>query len=202
MRKSTLYAAVGLAALCVSVTGCTSGAKTSTGAVPVVDGSATSPGSGDGTPGKEPSVTTPVTSPPSSPSGSPSGGLDVCSLLSADRASAINHVTYGAAVPKTVIAGYEICTYHNTGKHSDPIDIQALTVTVISLPGCWASVERSEGPGTNVSGVGDTAFGYEIGLEVKDGNNCVSVEGLTHAELHGDYAPDVAMAKIVLSALP
>ncbi len=52
-----------------------------------------------------------------------------------------------------------------------------------------------------VAGVGDDAFGHEIGLDVKLGNRCIEVSGLTSAEFKDNYAPDVAMAKIIIAGL-
>jgi hypothetical protein len=130
-----------------------------------------------------------------------SGALNVCSLLSSAQASSLNSVTYSTATPKSPISGYDICTYKNTGKHVNPVDIQDLTVTVISLPGCWAGLQQADGPGKPVSGVGDAAFGASIQLDVEAGNRCLTVAGLTGAELSGNYAPDAAMAKIIIKAL-
>ena len=50
--------------------------------------------------------------------------------------------------------------------------------------------------------MGDDAFGHEIGLDVKVGDRCVEVSGLTSAEFKDNYAPDVAMAKIIIANLP
>jgi hypothetical protein len=50
-------------------------------------------------------------------------------------------------------------------------------------------------------GVGDAAFGAQIGIDVKAGSRCVFIRGLTHAELLANYAPDVAMAQIILAKL-
>jgi hypothetical protein len=128
------------------------------------------------------------------------GTVDVCSLMTPAQASAINGVTYGAATPQHFETGLDTCDYKNNGS-PDPIDIQDLTVTVISLSGCYAQLQGSEGPGTKVTGVGDDAFGYEIGIDVKVGNTCLTVSGLTSAEFKDNYAPDVAMAKIIIAGL-
>ena len=110
-------------------------------------------------------------------------------------------MTYGAAKAQHVQAGYDICTYANTGLHADPIDIQALTVTVIALSSCYGQLQQADGPGTTVAGLGNAAFGYQIGLIVNDGGRCLDISGLTHAELQNDYTHDVAMAKIIITAL-
>jgi hypothetical protein len=127
--------------------------------------------------------------------------IDVCSLMTSAQASAINGVTYGAATPGHLEAGIDTCTYTNTGKHADELDIQDLEIQVISLPGCYSQLQDAEGPGIKVPGVGDDAFGYEIAIDVKLGNRCIQVSGLTHAEFRDNYAPDVAMAKIIISKL-
>jgi hypothetical protein len=109
-------------------------------------------------------------------------------------------VTYSSATPGHPTSGYDTCAYNNTGS-PDPVDIQDLTVSVLSIPGCWAALESAEGPGKPISGVGDTAFGYQIGIDIKLGSRCVTIHGLTHAELLGNYAPDTAMARIILANL-
>ena len=129
------------------------------------------------------------------------GAANVCSLMSSAQASAINSVTYGAAKPQHLQPGYDTCTYANTGRHTDPVDIQALTVSVIALSNCYVQLQQAEGPGTTVTGIGDAAFGYQVGLIVNDGGRCIDVSGLTHAELRNDYTHDVAMAKIIITAL-
>lgn len=175
MRRKELVMAAGLAAMLMAATAC--GPKTTTGSAAAGGGNGNSGGSGSG------------------------GATNVCSLLSSAQASAINHVTYGAAKPQHVQAGYDTCTYANTGQHADPVDIQELTVSVIALSGCYGQLQQADGPGTAVAGIGDSAFGYHIGLIVNDRGRCIDISGLTHAELQNDYAHDVAMAKIIISAL-
>jgi hypothetical protein len=120
--------------------------------------------------------------------------------MTSAQASAINGVTYGAATPQHFEAGLDVCDYKNNGS-ANPIDIQDLTTQVVSLAGCYSELQSADGPGTKVSGVGDDAFGYEIGIDVKVGNRCIEVSGLTEAEFKDNYAPDVAMAKIIIAAL-
>jgi len=120
--------------------------------------------------------------------------------MTSAQASAINEVTYGAATPQHVEPGIDACDYANKGS-SDPIDIQDLTIQVISLAGCYTQLREADGPGVTVTGIGDEAFGHEIGLDVKLGNKCIEVSGLTHAEFADNYAPDVAMAKIIIAKL-
>jgi hypothetical protein len=147
-------------------------------------------------------ASTPATS-ASAPAPAAGGAtIDVCSLMTSAQASAINGVTYGAATPGHLEAGIDTCTYTNTGKHADELDIQDLEIQVISLPGCYSQLQDAEGPGIKVPGVGDDAFGYEIAIDVKLGNRCIQVSGLTRAEFRDNYAPDVAMAKIIISKLP
>lgn len=121
--------------------------------------------------------------------------------MTSEQASAINGVTYGAATPQHVQNGLDTCTYTNSGNHTDPIDIQDLRVKVISLTGCYSSLLDAQGPGVKVAGVGDDAFGFQIGIDVQFGNRCIVVSGLTHAEFRDNYAPDVAMAKIIIAKL-
>ena len=120
--------------------------------------------------------------------------------MTSAQASTINSVTYGAATPQR-IAGIDTCDYKNTGQHANVIDIQDLTTQVISQSGCYSELLNAEGPGTKVSGVGDDAFGYEVGMVVKVGSRCIVISGLTSAEFRDNYAPDVAMAKIMIAKL-
>jgi hypothetical protein len=128
------------------------------------------------------------------------GTVDVCLLLTPAQASSINGVTYGAATPQHFEAGLDVCDYKNNGS-ANPIDIQDLTTQVISLSDCYTQLQESNDPGVKVSSVGDDAFGYEIGIDVLVGNRCIEVSGLTEAEFKDNYAPDVAMAKIIISKL-
>ena len=144
-------------------------------------------------------ASTPATS-PSVPAPAAGGAtIDACSLMTSAQASAINGVTYGTATPQR-IAGIDTCDYKNNGS-ANPIDIQDLTTQVISLPGCYSELQDANGPGVKVAGVGDDAFGYSIGIAVKLGNRCIEISGLTEAELKDDYAPDAAMAKIMIAKL-
>ena len=148
------------------------------------------------------SPVTTSSSPAATPAAAAGGaGLDVCSLLTPAQASSINGVTYGSATSEHLVSGIADCDYKNNGS-ANPIDIQDLTTEVISLPGCYAQFEEADGPGVKVPGVGDDAFGYEVGMEVKLGNRCIQISGLTEAEFKDDYAPDAAMAKIMISKLP
>jgi hypothetical protein len=165
---------------------------------------AANPAAGSASPAGAPAAATPASASAGATqaaSAAAGGAINVCSLMSSAQASAINQVTYGAATPKHASAGYDICTYANTGTHADPVDIQQLTVTVISLSGCYAELQQADGPGTPVAGLGHAAFGYQIGIVVNDGSRCIDVSGLTHAELQNDYAHDTAMAKIIMTAL-
>jgi hypothetical protein len=172
----------GLVFLSLSATACSSGSKAA----------AARPASAAGATGKSTTAAAPAGN---------AGSVDVCSLMSSAQASTINHVTYGATKLQHLATGIDSCTYTNTGQHASPVDIQNLDVQVMSGAGCYTELQQAEGPGTAVSGVGDAAFGYSIGIIVKDGDKCVEVEGLTIAELQGNYAPDTAMAKIIIAAL-
>ena len=192
MRSKGLLTAAGLAAVLAAATAC--GPKTTTGRAATSPPPATASGpSAAAAPASASAV--------GGAAAAAGGATNVCSLMSSAQASAINDVTYGEATPQHVEAGYDICTYANTGKHPDPVDIQRLTVSVIALSGCYAQLQQANGPGTAVAGIGDAAFGYSIGLIVNDGGRCIDISGLTYAELQNDYAHDVAMAKIIMTAL-
>jgi hypothetical protein len=193
MRSSALLAA-GLVALSLSAAACSSGSKT-------IAAGATTASSSPQSSSATTATATAAAEASQTSAGSGGATLDVCSLLSASQASAINGVTYGATTQQHPEAGFDMCNYANTGKHANPVDIQQLTVQVITIADCYSELKQTEGPGVNVTGVGDAAFGYQIGIEVKDGSRCVGVSGLTDAELQNHYAPDVAMAKIIIAAL-
>ncbi|HEX4831610.1 MAG TPA: hypothetical protein VH478_11020 [Trebonia sp.] len=196
MKYQVTAAALAVAAIALA-SGCTPSHSATTGSAPAgsSSSSASSPTSAAG------SSAPAATQAAAGSGGSSSGGVNVCSLMTSAQASAANNVTYGAATPQHVQQGYDTCTYANTGQHPDPVDIQQLTVSVISLAGCYDQLRQAEGPGTSVTGVGDAAFGYQIGIVVKQGGTCVEISGLTHAELNGDYSHDTAMAKIIIGAL-
>jgi hypothetical protein len=193
MRRSHTVTVSALAALAMATAaGCSSGSSSA----------GTSPATTTGGAGSASHV---ATSPSASAAAAASqttgsGGVSVCSLLTAGQATELNKVTYSSATPGHPTNGYDTCTYKNVGS-ADPIDIQDLTVSVLSIPGCWTGLQSADGPGKPVSGVGDAAFGAEIGIDIKDGSRCVSIQGLTHAEFLANYAPDVAMAKIILAKL-
>jgi len=189
--RRTAFALAAVVALCL-LAACSSSSSPKTATVATSGAAASSPAAG--------------ATQPAAPSGSAaakksgSSGVDVCSLLSAAQASTANAVTYGATKSQSPASGYDTCTYKNTGA-ADPVNIQDLTVSVLSISGCWSSLQQADGPGTNIAGPGDAAFGYGIGVDIKDGNRCVEVSGLTHAELQNNYAPGIGMAKIILANL-
>jgi hypothetical protein len=194
MRRSVTVTSGVLAALALATAaGCSSGSSPSAGARPTATTSAAA------------ASTQVVASPTASAVAataptSGSGGMSVCSLLTAGQATALNKVTYSSATPAHPTNGYDTCTYKNTGS-ANPVDIQNLTVTVLSISGCWTALQSADGPGKPVSGLGDAAFGASIGIDVKAGSRCITIQGLTEAELQSNYAPDIAMAKIILAKL-
>jgi hypothetical protein len=195
MRRIVRLAAGSLAAaVLATAAGCSGGSSTPSAAsnptpTPVAAGSTQA----------APTSPTPSTASAAAQTTS-SGGVSVCSLLTAAQASKLNKVTYSSATPGHLANGFDTCKYKNNGS-PDPINIQDLTVTVVSLPGCWSSLQSADGPGKSLPGLGDAAFGTEIGADIEVGSRCVTLQGLTHAEFQGDYRPDTAMAKIILANL-
>jgi hypothetical protein len=186
------------AAAAAVVTGCQS-SSSSTPPAPAATTSAASGTSAAGTSSAAAAAAATAAAPAAAGAGA-GGAVNVCSLLTSAQASAINKVTYGAATPKHLENGWDECSYANNGS-VDPVDIQHLDVDVLSIAGCYDQLKSTLEPGTAISGVGDAAFGYEIGLLVRTGSTCVQIQGLTHAELMGDHSGDVAIAKIVLAGL-
>jgi hypothetical protein len=194
MRRSLTVTAGALAALALATAaGCSSGGSPSAGAGPTA--TTTAAGSSSQVAPSPTSSAAAATAPTAG-----SGGVSACSLLTAAEATKLNKVTYSSARPGHPSNGFDTCTYKNAGS-ADPVDIQDLTVTVLSIPGCWAALQSAEGPGKALSGVGDAAFGAQIGIDIKAGSRCVTIHGLTHAELLANYAPDVAMGQIILAKL-
>jgi hypothetical protein len=152
-------------------------------------GPPSSPGAGSAARSSSPATASAASAPANR--AAPVAGINVCSLLSPAQASAINKVSYGPGALKQVTAGWEQCRYPNKGG-VDPVDIQALAVDVIAIADCWDELKTSDGPGTAITGVGDEAIGFQIGLLVRTGSTCVQIEGLTHAELNGDHSRDEA----------
>lgn len=194
MPKITLLAFAALATVSLTVGGCSS----SSGSKPADQAPVTS-ASG---PAGQPSSSSKKKSTANAPHTAQGGAVDVCSFMTSAQASAINHVTYGAAKGQHAQAGYDVCSYDKTGKLADPIDIQGLDVTVIALPNCYPELSKTDGPGKPVPGVGDQAFGYQIGIVVDVKGTCLEISGLTHSEFRGDYTHDIAMAKIIIPKLP
>jgi hypothetical protein len=195
MRRSLTVTASALAAVALATAaGCSSGSSpSSAGASPTMTTAAAG------------SAAHVATSPTASAAAATaqttgSGGVSACSLLTAGQATKLNKVTYSSATPGHPSNGFDTCTYKNAGS-ADPVDIQDLTVTVLSIPGCWTALQSADGPGKALSGVGDAAFGAQIGIDIKAGSRCVTIHGLTHAELLANYAPDVAMGQIILAKL-
>jgi hypothetical protein len=209
LRAITLGSAAVAAIALATITGCSSSA---TGSGSVIAGSkstAARSSSVAGSPAAAASSSSDASSGSLAPSGSSSSsssgaastsGVDVCSLLTAAQASALNNVTYSSATPGSEGGYFQTCTYKNAGS-ADPVDIQDLTVELATASGCWAQLESADGPGQPISGLGQAAFGYQIGIYVEAGSRCLGISGLTHAELLNNYGPDTAMAKLILAKL-
>jgi hypothetical protein len=204
MRRSVTLAASALAALALATTaGCSSTTKGSASTEPITTTTAAGAGAGSAAgAGASTGAATSKTSAPASAAAQSggSGGVAACSLLTAAQATSLNNVTYTAASPGHPANGYDTCTYKNGGS-PNPVDIQDLNVAVLSIPGCWSALQSSDGPGKALSGVGDAAFGASIGIDIKVGSRCITIQGLTEAELQGNYAPDIAMGKIIVAKL-
>ncbi len=194
MRRAWVCVAGGLIVASLSLTACKSSSTTTANPPATTATAAGTTAAPSSTGAATPTATQTAAS-------SDGGTVDVCALMTSAQASSINKVTYGATKSGRIQAGFDTCTYTNSGKHDDPVDIQNLNVKVISISGCYAQLQSADGPGKSVPGVGDAAFGYSIGLITKVGDRCVDVEGLTHNELQDNYAPDVAMTKIIIGNL-
>jgi hypothetical protein len=195
LTTAAAVAALAILAACSSSAASTNGGSSSGGATSATGGTSTTASASSGAPPSSASTH-------SRSSVAADGSSAVCSLLTAAQASSLNNVTYGATTARHVANGWDECSYKNNGS-KDPVDIQDLKVSVITIAGCFDQLKAATGATGDkpVSGVGDKALGYSIGLLVQAGSKCVEVEGLTRAELRGDYGPDIAMAKIVIGKL-
>ena len=134
----------------------------------------------------------------SSPAGSGGSGSapDPCTLVSVQQASTLTQQTFVSAEPST-IGRAKTCSYAPGG---DTTETLRVTITDSSL--CWGAVTSSGVTQQSVAGVGDAAFGFGTGLDVKHGDDtCIEVLGDVRAESTGDWSADVAVAQAILPKL-
>ncbi len=89
-------------------------------------------------------------------------------------------------------------------------DVTAADVSALTSAAAWTAERTSAEAADRLLTLAFTglhasalprAFGREIGLDIETGSTCVTIQGLTHAELIGDHSRDIALAKIVLAGL-
>ncbi len=175
MPATVAAASIGLAA--IALTGCSGGSKpaaTNDPAGPAPAASSASPVSG-------------------------STDLDVCSLLTVAKATALVGKHYTGDVAKSIAPGQDQCTYNAADYGSALVVIVYQSnsgVTFASLK----SVEAGVGQVTNVSGVGQTAIAGPIELDAQVGDQLLAVEG-AGGTLTGTTSRAAAVAKAIISAL-
>jgi hypothetical protein len=190
MRMPATLAAASVALAAIALTGCSSGSKSAATSAPAATSSAAA-GSSAAAPAPAASSAPPV-------SGS-STDLDVCSLLTVAKATALVGKQYTGDVAKTIAPGQDQCTYNAADYGSALVVIVYQSnsgVTFASLK----SVEAGVGQVTNVSGVGQTAIAGPIELDAQVGDRLLAVEG-AGGTLTGTTSKAAAVADAIISAL-
>jgi len=190
MRLPATLAAASVALAAIALTGCSSGSKSAATSAPAATSSAAA-GSSAAAPAPAASSAPPV-------SGS-STDLDVCSLLTVAKATALVGKQYTGDVAKTIAPGQDQCTYNAADYGSALVVIVYQSnsgVTFASLK----SVEAGVGQVTNVSGVGQTAIAGPIELDAQVGDRLLAVEG-AGGTLTGTTSKAAAVADAIISAL-
>jgi hypothetical protein len=126
--------------------------------------------------------------------------LDVCSLLSPAKVSALTGRTYTSGKPNTIVAGVDSCVYSATEGY-------ALSVTIYGAPNraTLDTLVRDIGgakSATSVTGVGDQAFASPVGLVAKFGSHLLEVGSPATTGSSTAVIPGyVAVAKAVIAAM-
>ena len=190
MRMPATLAVASVALAAIALTGCSSGSKSAATSAPAATSSAAA-GS---------SAAAPASAASSAPSVSGSStDLDVCSLLTVAKATALVGKRYTGDVVKTIAPGQDQCTYNAADYGSALVVIVYQSnsgVTFASLK----SVEAGVGQVTNVSGVGQTAIAGPIELDAQVGDQLLAVEG-AGGTLTGTTSKAAAVANAIISAL-
>jgi hypothetical protein len=190
VRVPVVFAAASLILVAASATACSSGAEPA--------GTTTSPAS---TAASQPTTGAQATaaSQPTTGAGGAASTVDVCSMISAARASAIVGVTYSSA---TGSLGGEVCTYATTDA---PIP---LSISVQPGPGTTGWTEElgiiQEGGGSapvTLTGVGDRAAGGGNEVGVQDGSHIIDILGGDPVAASNAYPKSVELAKAIIAVL-
>ena len=184
MRVPVAFAAASLIVVAASTTACSSGAKTAGSLTPPAASTAAAPAAGQAA--------------ATAAAGGAASTLNVCSLLSATKASAIVGVSYSAA--KESSGG--MCTYSTTDA---PIP---LTIFVQQGAGAAAWTEElgtiQEGGGSapvTLTGVGDRAAGGGNEVGVQNGSYIIDILGGDPIAASPAYPKSLALAQAIIAAL-
>jgi hypothetical protein len=187
VRVPVAFAAASLIVVAASATACSSGAKTAGSLTPPPASTAAAPAAAQ------------ATATAAAAAGGAASTLDVCSLLSATRASAIVGVSYSAA---TEVSGGKVCDYATT--HA-PIP---LSIMVEPGAGAAAWTEElgtiQEGSGSapaTLTGVGDRAAGGGTEVGVQDGQYIIDILGGDPNVASPAFPKSVALAQAIIAAL-
>jgi hypothetical protein len=177
MRIRLLLAAADLVLIALSATACSSGSS---------PGSASGSGSGGSAAG------TSQADPASSSS------IDVCSLMTAKRASSIVGVTYSKATPAT-----NMCSYTTTDA---PIGMYILIFLNSGGTAAWKEQlgtmeEDGGGPPVPISGFSGQAASDGTEISVQAGSDIIDVHGGDPSSTGSTYPKSIAIAKAIASQL-
>jgi hypothetical protein len=177
MRIRLLLAAAGLVLIALSATACSSGSS---------PGSASGSGSGGSAAGT--SQADPASSSP----------IDVCSLMTAKRASSIVGVTYSKATPAT-----NMCSYTTTDA---PIGMYILIFLNSGGTAAWKEQlgtmeEDGGGPPVPISGFSGQAASDGTEISVQVGSDIIDVHGGDPSSTGSTYPKSIAIAKAIASQL-
>jgi hypothetical protein len=181
--RPVAFAAVSLIVVAASATACSSGAKTAEPSAPAPASTAAAPAAAQAT----------------AAAGGAASTVNVCSLLSADKASAIVGVSHSAA---TEVSGGKVCDYATT--HA-PIPL-----SIMVEPGADAAAWTAElaiiqeGGGSapvTLTGVGDRAAGGGTEVGVQDGKYIIDILGGDPNVASPAFPKSVALAQAIIAAL-
>lgn len=181
--RNRLLAAASLVLIAMSATACSGGSSPGSATGGAGSGGAGSAGSAAGTSQADPAS---------------SSSINVCSLMTAKRASSIVKVTYSKATPAT-----NMCTYTTTDA---PIGMYIIIFQNSGGTAAWkeqlASMEE-DGGGTpvSISGFSGQAASDGTEISVQAGSDIIDVHGGDPLGTGSAYPRSIAIAKAVASQL-
>ena len=194
MRFTTVVTAAGLVLASMSASACSSsGSQTPSVASITSATSASAPGDGGAT-----TETAAVSN------GASSGG-NVCSLLTAARASSITGVTYTASTPSSGASGNS-CLYKGPTGSPMNITVQTNAGSAAAWKNEMSTLGTDGEAAVMISGVGDRAATSTGSLGTQSGNWIIQVDNadekaVNGGNIGGDFTASMAVAKAIIAAL-